>query len=258
MLLDLNHGSGRIYGAPAIDPGSDVSARVNALVDAALVERQRRQRPRDYLGGSRIGEPCARRLVYEVAHTPKDDGQEFDGPILRIFDAGHQFEALTIRWLRSAGFDLRDRGPDGEQFGFSAAGGRLRGHADGVIVGGPEIGIRWPALFEHKALGARSWNDLVKHGLRAAKPIYFAQVQLYMAYLGLEVALVTALNRDTLALHHEVVPFEPHEAQRLSDRAVDILLAVDAGELPPRIAAHRDFHLCRLCPYAQRCWEISA
>jgi hypothetical protein len=98
----------------------------------------------------------------------------------------------------------------------------------------------------------------VKHGLRAAKPIYFAQVQLYMAYLELSVALVTALNRDTLALHHEVVPFEPIEAQRLSDRAVDILRAVDAGELPPRIAAHRDFHLCRLCPYARRCWERDA
>ena len=32
------------------------------------------------------------------------------------------------------------------QFGFTAAGGKLRGHADGVIVAGPDIGIRWPAL----------------------------------------------------------------------------------------------------------------
>ncbi len=258
MLLDLNHGSGAIYGrgdAPLSD-AAVITARVNGRIDAALLARHRRQAPRDYLGGSRVGEPCARKLVYETSHAPKD--RDFDSAILRIFDAGHQFEALSIRWLQQAGFDLRDRGPDGEQFGFSAARGKLRGHADGIILAGPDVGIRWPSLWEHKALGQKSWTDLVKRGLRLSKPIYFAQVQLYMAYLDLEVALLTALNRDTLALHHEVVPFEPEEAQRLSDRAVDILRAAEAGELPPRIAQARDFYLCRFCPYATRCWESPA
>jgi hypothetical protein len=257
-MLDLSHGSGFVYGRPAPATTGDTTARVNAHIDAVLVAQNRQQRPRDYLGGSRVGEDCARKLVYEVTHTPKDPGGEFDAGILRIFEAGHQFEAMTIGWLRSAGFDLRDRGADGGQFGFSVAGGRLRGHADGVIVAGPDVGIRWPALFEHKALGAKSWNDLVKRGLRQSKPIYFAQVQLYMAYLDLEVALLTALNRDTLVLHHIVVPFDPSEAQRLSDRAVDILRAAASGELPPRIAANPDFYLCRFCPYATRCWETAA
>ena len=257
MILDLNHQSGLVYGRAAHGV-ADTTARINAHVDAALVARNRQQRPRDYLGGSRIGEACARKLVYEISHTPKDAGRDFDAGILRIFDAGHQFETLSIRWLRQAGFDLRDRGADGEQFGFAVAGEKLRGHADGVIVAGPDVGIPWPALFEHKALGQKSWNDLVKHGLRQSKPIYFAQVQLYMAYLELEVALLTTLNRDTLALHHEAVPFDAAEAQRLSDRAVDILRAAEAGEPPPRIAAHADFYLCRFCPYATRCWETHA
>ena len=257
-MIDLNHQSSFVYGRPTGPAGRDVTAWINAHVDGVLVDRNRQQRPRDYLGGSRVGEDCARKLVYEVTHTPKDPGGEFDAGILRIFEAGHQFEAMTIGWLRSAGFDLRDRGADGGQFGFSVAGGRLRGHADGVIVAGPDVGIRWPALFEHKALGSKSWNDLVKRGLRQSKPVYFAQVQLYMAYLDLDVALLTALNRDTLVLHHEVVPFDPTEAQRLSDRAVDILRAAAAGELPPRIAASADFYLCRFCPYATRCWETAA
>ena len=258
MLLDLNSGSGAVYGrgdAP-LDDAAVITARINAHLDAALLARQRQQRPRDYLGGSRVGEPCARKLVYEITHAPKD--RDFNADILRVFDAGHQFEALSIRWLRLAGFDLRDRGPDGGQIGFVAAGGRLRGHADGVIVTGPDIGIGWPSLWEHKALGQKSWTDLVKRGLRLSKPIYFAQVQLYMAYLELEVALLTALNRDTLALHHEAVPFDAAEAQRLSDHAVDILGAADAGELPPRVAQAADFYLCRLCPYATRCWETPA
>ena len=50
-------------------------------------------------------------------------GKDFDGAMLRIFDAGHQFETLSIRWLRAAGFDLRDKRQDGAQFGFSIAAG---------------------------------------------------------------------------------------------------------------------------------------
>lgn len=253
MIVDFNHDSGFVYGR--ISHAVSLTDHVNALIDAALVQRNRMQQPRDYLGGSRVGEPCARKLVYEVTHTAKDEGKDFDGAILRIFDAGHQFETLSIRWLRGAGFDLRTERRDGGQFGFEAAGGKLRGHIDGVIVAGPDIGVAWPALWEHKALGAKSWNDLVKRGLALSKPIYFAQVQLYMGYLEIDSALVTALNKDTQALHHELVPFDRQVAQALSDKAVDVLRAADAGELPPRIAAASDFYLCRMCAYARRCWE---
>jgi len=250
-MLDLNRGSGPICPRPATAATSDA---VNSHIDAALVVRNRSQRPRDYLGGSRVGEPCERKLVYEVTHTPKDPGADFEGPILRVFDVGHAFEALSIRWLREAGFDLRDQRADGRQFGFEAAGGRLRGHIDGVILAGPAIGVRWPALWEHKALNAKSWTDVVKRGLRLSKPVYFAQVQLYMAYMELGVALFTALNKDSQALHHEIVPFEPAEAQALSDRAVAIIRAADADELPPRLASAPDFYLCRMCAWSQRCW----
>jgi len=251
--IDLNHGSEFIYGVCA--RGANTAQRINVLIDAALVTARRHQPPRDYLGASRLGEPCARRLVYEITHTPPDEGRDLDGAILRIFEAGHRFESLSTDWLRAAGFDIRTQRRDGGQFGFTAAGGRLRGHIDGVIVGGPDIGVPWPVLWEHKAINARSWNDIVKRGLRASKLLYFAQVQVYMAYMELGVTLFTALNKDTQALHHELVAFDAAEAQALSDKAVDILRAVDAGELPARIAAMSDFYLCRTCPYARRCWE---
>jgi hypothetical protein len=254
MLVDLNSGSGFVYGA--LSAVSNAGISINSLIDAALEAEHRSKPPRDYLGGSRIGEPCARRLAYEVTLAPVDDGKEFAGRLLRIFDAGHQFEEVAIRWLQAAGFDLRTRGKDGHQFGFSIAGGRIRGHIDGVIVGGPEVGIRWPALFEHKALNQKSWTDLVKRGLRQSKPIYFAQCQLYMAYMELEVALLTAMNKNTQELYHEVVGFEPAEAQRLSDKAVDILRAIEAGELPPPVAGTPDHHACRYCPFHDRCWRI--
>lgn len=251
-MIDLNHGSQAVY---CIEQAPSVAEFVNALIDEALVERNHQQRPRTYLGGSRIGEPCARKLVYEVTHTPIDDGKGFSGRTLRTFDVGHQFEALTISWLRSAGFDLRTHRRDGEQFGFATAGGRIRGHIDGVIVDGPDIGVTWPILWEHKAVGAKPWADLARRGVQVARPIYYAQLLIYMAYMQLERALFTALNKDTQELHHELVPLDVRAAQALSDKAVDVIRAAEAGELPPRIAASPDFYLCRWCAYAQRCWR---
>ncbi len=256
MTVDLNHNSGFVYGASSAVTATGV--RVNALIDEALVAANQAQPPREYLGGSRIGEPCARRLVFELTHTPKDADKKFDGAILRIFAAGHQFEALAINWLRAAGFDLRTERKDGRQFGFNVAGGKLRGHIDGVIVGGPEVGVTWPALFEHKALKQKSWTDLVKRGLKAGKPVYWGQVQLYMAYMELPVTLFTAMNKDTQELYHEVVSLNGAEAQALSDKAVNIIRAAEAGELPPRMAANFDFYLCRWCDFTERCWETGA
>jgi PD-(D/E)XK nuclease superfamily len=251
--IDLNRGSGFVYGSTGAPPL--VGARIDAHVDAALVTERATMPPRDYLGASRIGEPCARRLCYELMRVSVDDGAEFSGRMLRVFETGDRFEAMTIRWLRLAGFDLRTHKRNGEQIGFSVAGGRFRGHIDGVIVAGPDVGVEYPVLFEHKALRSASWQDIVKKGLKSAKPIYWAQVQVYMAYLSTERTLFVALDKDSQALHFELVRFDPSDAQALSDKAVDILSAVDAGELLPRIAPASDYYLCRWCPYARRCWE---
>ena len=250
MLIDLNHNSGARY-----ETETSLSAAVNAHIDEALLTRQRLQARRDYLGASRIGEPCARRLAYEYAHTPEDPDKAVSGQTLRIFAAGHTFEDLTIAWMRDAGFDLRTRRRDGGQFGFETAGGRVKGHIDGVIVSGPDVGVTWPALFEHKALKARSWSDVVKRGVKLSKPVYYAQLQIYMAYMELENSLFTCLNKDTQQLHHERVDLVPHVAQSLSDKAADIIRAVEAHELPPRLAASPDFYICRFCPFHSTCWE---
>ena len=100
-------------------------------------------------------------------------------------------------------------------------------------------------------------------GVTVAKPVYAAQIALYQAYMEASVpgisansALFTAINKDTAELHHELVPFDAELAQRMSDRAVRILRATDAGDLLPRIATSRDFFECRFCPWAERCWGL--
>ena len=248
------------------NPSANLAEHVNGRIDEGLTAENAAQAPRDYLGGSRLGVSCDRALQYEYAQAPKDDSAGFDGRTLRIFAAGHVFEDLTAGWLRAAGFDLyttRGNRPEAEQFGFSVAGGRIRGHVDGIIAAGPEgLLTGCPALWECKSLNAKSWKDTAKRGVSVAQPVYAAQIAVYQAYMEASVpgisanpALFTAINKDTAELHHELVPFDGGLAQAASDKGVRIIRATEAGELLPRIAQSPDFHECRFCAWANRCWR---
>jgi hypothetical protein len=182
-----------------------MAERINALVDAALIAEREATPPRDYLGASRLGHACERALQFEFAGAPKDEGQDFSGRSLRIFAIGHELEDLAIRWLRAAGLDLVTQKRDGGQFGFSVAGGRIRGHVDGIVAEVPAaLGLRTPALWECKTMNAKNWRETVSKGVTVAKPVYAAQIALYQAYMEATVpgisaapALFTAINKDT-------------------------------------------------------------
>lgn len=107
-MLDFNH-------RPSF------TERVSELIDQALCAEHKAQPDRDYLGASRLGENCSRKLQYEYANTPKDEG--FSGQTLRIFAAGHVFEDLAIRWLRLAGFEVIES--VGVFYGLRADGSKL-------------------------------------------------------------------------------------------------------------------------------------
>ena len=261
-MIDLSHGSGAQYLPP--QPLPDITAAICAAIDTGLAARQGRERPRSYVSSSGLGRACMRQIQYDFLAVPKDEGQDFAPKTLRIFEAGHRGEDMVANWLRMAGFDLRTERPDGRQFGFTALNGRFKGHIDGCLVSGP-VDMTYPALWETKALGASSWKDTVKRGVTIAKPVYAAQIALYQAYLDLpSPALFTALNRDTLEIYAELVPFDAALAQRMSDRAVQVVRACDAQELLPREAAEPTSVVCKggmaaghwhpPCAWALRCW----
>ena len=238
---------------------STFSERFEALIDAGLQAREQQQARRQYLGASRLGVSCERQLQYEYAQAPVDPGREFSGRILRIFERGHRMEDAMVGWLGAAGFVLKTEGKDGQQFGFSVADGKLQGHCDGVFVDGPE-GFAYPALWESKCVGVKAFRELQKSGLVVAKPVYAAQVAIYQTYLGLHEhpAIFTAVNADSMEIYTELVPFDAALAQKMSDRAVKVITATEAGELLPRSFAQADHFECRFCSYAERCWGGAA
>jgi hypothetical protein len=262
-MIDLNHKSGCVYEAPLRDGA--IAETINAAIDEWLAARNAAQLPRRYVSSSGLGRTCLRQIQYDYLAVPKDDGRDFEGKTLRIFDAGHRLEDAVASWLRAAGFDLRTTCGDGRQFGFSALNGRFRGHIDGCLISGPAP-MAFPALWETKALGAASWKDVVKHGVVRSRPVYAAQIALYQAYLDLpNPALFTALNRDTWELHCELVPFDAALAQEMSDRAVQIVITSEAEELLPRAVDNRSSVICSggkgagewhaPCAWQDRCWR---
>lgn len=243
-MIDLNH--------------RNPTEAINSAIDRGLVEKRKRtDPPRDYLGGSRLGVECERALQFEYYNAPPDDGKGFTGKSFRIFDVGHALEALAVEWLRGAGFDLRIQKPDGYQFGFETFGGRIRGHIDGVFVDGPPL-IAYPALWECKSMGDKYWKDCKKNGVRKAHPVYYAQCQIYMAYMQLtdNPALFTAVNKNTQELLHEPVAFDADTAQKTSDKGVRVLQACDAGDLLPRISNDPTFFKCKWCNWNERCFQL--
>ena len=121
---------GRTAGGEAMmdfNSSASVSGQFTELIDAGMQRSRAAQPARDYLGASRLGVACERALQYEFAKASIDSGRRLEGRMLRIFERGHVMEDCMVAWLRAAGFDLRTRKADGEQFGFSAADGRLKG-----------------------------------------------------------------------------------------------------------------------------------
>lgn len=248
-MLDFNH-------RPRLDE------QITALIDTALIQAHAEQRPRDYLGASRLGVSCERALQYEYLNVAPDPERGPSGQLLRIFEVGHALEAMAIAWLRQAGFEIYTQKANGGQFGFSVAGGRIQGHVDGIITTAPpELGLSFPMLWECKTMNDKSWRDTVKQGVTQAKPVYAGQMALYQAYMDASIpgiaehpALFTAINKNTQALWFEAVPFDAALAQRLSDRGVRILTATDAGELLPRHTTTPTHIECRVCAWQDRCW----
>jgi hypothetical protein len=222
-----------------------INIALNALIDASVGA----ETTRGYLGASALGHPCMRRIQYDWLVDPEHPARLRD-----IFDRGHYFEARSREHFVHAGFKFA---PD-DWLRFTALGGLLSGHADGILVDGPKVrDIAYPCLWEHKAINAKGWRSLDRDGLDKAYPQYAAQVALYQNFLGVSdhPAIFTAVNADNCERVHLLVPFNADKAQHWIARAKMIIEATSAGELLPRFTTDPNNWKCRLCGHRERCWR---
>lgn len=246
-MLDFN---------PSAFKRSKAVREIEAAIDQALVRKALGQSRRDYLGASGIGSPCERRTQYEYMKQPYDADYMPNARTQRIFARGHIAETLAIEWLREAGYRLKTENENGRQFRFQTANGKFAGHCDGIITHGP--GLDTPCIWEHKAIGNKSFQTIASQGVIKSKPEYADQIAIYQAYFDLtSPAVFQATNMDTMELYFELVPFDKKRAQKASDRAVSIIQDAEAGALRPRVSDDPDYWLCQnktgKCPFWRSC-----
>jgi hypothetical protein len=208
-------------------------------------------RPREqYLGASILGHECLRRIQFDWWVKPEPSAAKRE-----IFERGHYFEKRVRQLFVAAGFKFAPS----EALEFTAVGGALRGHADGIIIHGPDLFgayIVYPLIWENKCLKAESWRAIERDGLEKRHDYYLAQVAMYQAYLNVtNPALFTVVNADTCQLLHFFVPFNAERAQAWSDRAANIIAATRADELLPRGFDDPEKFPCKQCPHVSRCWS---
>jgi hypothetical protein len=217
------------------------------------------------IGAGYIGTECSRQLAFRYHRFPRESVTSFVSPgeLQRHAEAGHWTEAKTAEWLKLAGIDLRTETSDGRQFGYKVARdketgqARIAGEIDGVILAVPEhlAGLLpVPCLWESKKATAKKWKKFSANGVKKADDRYYGQLQTNMAYLKVEVTLLSMLNLDTMKYFFELVTFDPQAAQNLTDRAVTVLQSQTPFDMP-RVAGDPSDWRCKFCPFQITCWD---
>jgi hypothetical protein len=206
---------------------------------------------RAHLGASVIGHACER---YLWLHFRWAGRERFDGRMLRLFEAGHQFEPRAVAELRAIGVQVHEVDETGQQYRVSAHGGHFGGSLDGAVRGLPEAPRTWHVV-EFKTHGDKSFAELTAKGVRASKPMHWAQMQVYMGLTGMQRALYLAENKNTSALYQERIEFDPAEFAKLSERAARIIAA---AEPPPRINDDPAWYVCKMCTFHGMCHGTEA
>ncbi len=230
-----------------LPPPPEDSKTVRAIYEA--YERNAEKRHSRRLGASQIGGPCERALWYGFRWCR--DGR-FDGRMLRLFNTGHLAEDRFAADLRSIGCEVHVVDPGtGKQFEYTAVGGHFIDKIDGAVKGLPEAPKTWHVA-EFKTHSAKSFREVQKKGVKAAKPEHYAQLAVGMKLTGMTRAFYLAVNKDTDELHSERFRWEEcrEDAENLLRRAERI---VKAATPPERIADDPDAYPCSFCPYRELC-----
>jgi hypothetical protein len=118
-----------------------------------------------------------------------------------------------------------------------------------VVRGLPEA-PKTPHLVDVKTVKAKKLDELVKKGMEALYPRYWAQAHGYMGHMKLERAMFIFVCKDDERIHCERFDFDAKVFERYEQRAARI---VAAAEPPPRISEDPAWFECKFCRFHPLC-----
>jgi hypothetical protein len=219
--------------------------KLKADIDAACVAHFK-EGHRNHMGASIIGHECAR-YVWNTFRWLKSE--TFDGRMYRLFERGQLEEKRFIEALSLVGIVVEEVDKEtGKQYRVDAHNGHFGGSLDGIALDFEGDVPRF--LVEFKTHGDKSFNELVKVGVRQAKPQHVVQMETYGPFYNLDHGLYCAVNKNTDEFYFEWL--------RL-DKTVGELHVAKAGELinsqeaPNKISETPTYFRCKWCHFSGIC-----
>lgn len=193
---------------------------------------------RPYLGMSELGNECERYLFYSFRWCFKN---VLPSKTKRILRRGDSEEKIVIDQLQSVGVVVF-----GEQYEVTACGGHCKGHFDGKLYGLAED-PKSIYILEIKTMRNKYFIKLLKSAnLKLERPVYYAQVQLYMFYSGVNKTYFIAANKDTDEWYAEIIHLDEKYAQMLEKKANQIINSTVIPERRQRYT--REYYMCKSYP----------
>ena len=200
--------------------------------------------PRPHMGASTLGHPCDRWLwlSFRWAVLP-----QFPGRVLRLFRRGQMEETTIVRDLRDIGVDIRNTNENQARVNFGA---HVSGSIDGVIEGGLPEAPNKRHVAEFKTHSKKSFDDMVKNGVKKSKPMHWVQMQVYMQGTNIDRAFYLAVCKDDDRIYTERVHYKKEAADKAIARGKRLALE---ERLPPPISTDPSWYECKFCDAYQFC-----
>lgn len=232
----------------------DGGARWRGLLRECMMEledayRDKNESFRSHMGASQMASVCARAIWYNFHWTTKP---AFTGRIQRLFNRGHMEEGRFVALLRLIGVRVFQFDANGKQYRISGSFGHYGGSGDGIGIGVPDLPESEPCVLEFKTHNDKSFSELIKKGVREAKPEHYGQMQQYLRKFDIRFALYMAVNKNNDEIYAEVVATDQATADQLIERADKIIWMKRA---PERIGRPPSPGLltCRWCDHRPVC-----
>jgi len=181
--------------------------------------------------------------------------------MLRLFDTGKLEENRLVADLNSIGVDVQPFDiKTGRQFRMEMFGGHFGGSLDGICIGIVEAPKTWHVL-EMKTHNDKSFNDLCKKGVKAAKYEHWCQMQTYMGMSqeqpdpntpipAMNRSYYFAVNKNTDLLYAERVEYDGAAYLTIKEKARRVIFSATP---PPKISNKSDFYQCKWCNFNKVC-----
>ena len=215
---------------------------IQSLIDQHHEEKQ--ERPRPHLGASMLGHPCDRWLWLSFRWAVIE---KFPGRILRLFRRGNNEEQQIINDLRAIGLDVRSPSAGQSRVDFGC---HVSGSLDARVEKGVPGATKTPHIAEFKTHSLKSFNEVKAKGVQEAKPMHYAQMQLYMLGTELNRALYVAVCKDDDRIYTERVRLDLPFAQKLVERGHRI---TQSDRMPEPLSTNPTWYECKMCPAHEFC-----